>query len=71
MTEWLAGESAADEVHRFNCSGADIADVSMIGDVGPVLAEDGAGVGVDFGLPDDAHSGSFKSEIESADACEK
>lgn len=43
----------------------------MIGDVGPVLAEDGAGVGVDFGLPDDAHSGSFKSEIESADACEK
>jgi hypothetical protein len=42
--------------------------VAEVGDVGPPLREDGAGVGVDLAEADGAPACSLKAEVEAADA---
>jgi hypothetical protein len=69
--EGLAGVPAADEVGSFNGAPIDLRDIAEVGDVGPVLVQDTAGVAVDLGLPDDPHSGPLESEVEPADAGEQ
>jgi hypothetical protein len=71
VRERLAGVSAADEVGSFNGAPVDRLDVAEVGDGGPVLGEDTAGVGVDLGLPDDPHPGPFQAEVEAADPGEQ
>jgi hypothetical protein len=44
--------------------------VTEVGDVGPVAGEDGAGVGLDLGMGDDAEPGSLEAHVESSDAGE-
>jgi hypothetical protein len=43
-------------------------DAAEVGDTGPSLREDGAGVGVDLGEADGSPAGSLEPHIESADA---
>jgi hypothetical protein len=45
-------------------------DIPEVGDVGPVAGEDGAGVGLDLGMGDDAEPGSLEAHVESSDAGE-
>ncbi len=52
-------------------NGSDLGDVSEVGDIGPMLPEDGGGVGVDFGETDGFESDSFKAETESANTGEE
>jgi hypothetical protein len=73
-TERLAGKATTDEVDSteptqsicVNC-----ADVFEAGDVGPVLSEHGATELVSLAEGDGAHSCSFESEAETADAAEE
>lgn len=46
-------------------------DVSEVGDSGPSLCEDGAGVGLDLAEGDGAPSGSLEAEVEAADTGEE
>jgi hypothetical protein len=48
--------------------GHEIAHVGMARDSGPMPGKDPSAVGVDFALPQNSHTGSLKSQIESADA---
>lgn len=64
----LAGKSSTDEVRSFDVGPVDGGDVSEVGHAGPVSGEDAPGVGVGFGLPDDAHAGPLKPKVEAADA---
>ena len=43
-------------------------DVTVIGDSGPSLCEDGTGVGVDLGEADGPKSGSLQAEVCPADS---
>jgi hypothetical protein len=64
----LARESSADEIDSLELAGVEGADVSMTGNIGPMLREDSLAVGVPFNLPGAGHPGSLEPEIESADA---
>ena len=52
-------------------NGWNISHVSVIGDIWPVLFEDGGSVGVDFREPDGLETFRFKGETETSDAAEK
>jgi hypothetical protein len=69
--EWLAGVAATDDVDGFNFAPINSGDVAEVRDIGPVLREHSAGVGVDFGLPGDSHAGTFEAEVEATDAREQ
>jgi len=69
-TVWLAGESPANKGNWLKIMGADFAHVSVSLDVGPVLCKDSAAVVIDFNLPPNFHSGTFKAKIKPADAAE-
>jgi hypothetical protein len=49
----------------------DFSDIGVAGDSGEVASEDPPAVGVDLALEDDLRSGSFKPEVEAADAAEE
>jgi hypothetical protein len=69
--EGRARVAAGDDVWSFNGAPVDGGDVAEVRHVGPVLGEDTAGVGVDLGLPDDAHPGALKAQVDTADAAEE
>ena len=46
-------------------------DVTEVGDCGPSLGKDGAGVGVDLGEADGSPAGSFEPKVKAADAGEE
>jgi hypothetical protein len=67
----LTGEASAQEVNRLNRVPIDLADVAITGDGWPVLGEDSLTVRVDFNLPCDLKSCSFKSKIKSSYSSKK
>jgi len=67
----LTGESAADEINPAVPGAVEGADVVVDGDVGPVLAEDGAAEGIDFAEGDGADADSLAGDGESSDAAEQ
>lgn len=73
--ERLAREPAANNVDCDSIGakplGGEGSHVVVTGHVGPMLAEDGAAVGLDFAERDGSHSGALEPEAESADAAEK
>lgn len=64
----LAGEPAGDDVDSGKSVGVELSHVVESRDVGPVLGEYGSAEGIDFALGDDAHSGAFEPEVDSADS---
>jgi hypothetical protein len=62
--EVLAGESSAEDIDGFDGAPIHGADVSVSRNGRPVLGEDALTVGVDFNLPTDGESGSFKSKVD-------
>jgi hypothetical protein len=73
-TERLAGKTTTDEIDSSEPTQSicvNVADVLEAGDVWPVLAEDGTAELVSLAEGDGAHSSSFESERNSADAAEE
>jgi hypothetical protein len=62
----LARKSAAQEINGFNSRPVGGSNVSVSGNVGPMLGEHSLTVGVDFNLPCDFKTGSFKSKVKSS-----
>jgi hypothetical protein len=67
----LAWEPAGDEIDRLDGRPVDSGDVSVSGNIGPVVGEDVLAVGVPFDLPAALPSGSLQSEVDAADAGEQ
>jgi hypothetical protein len=65
----LAREAAADDF-RETFGKIDGANVSKVGDIGPVLSEDAGAVVIDLAEGDGAHPGSFEPEAETANPAE-
>jgi hypothetical protein len=63
-TERLTGESSTEQVNGLNGCPIHSGNVSVSGDRGPVLGEDTPAILVDFHLPTDGESGSFKSKVK-------
>lgn len=70
-TERLTGESPAHKVNWFNGCPVDRLDVAVPFDMRPVLGEDSLTVGVNFDLPRDFKTRSFKAKVKSSYASEK
>jgi hypothetical protein len=64
--EVLAREAAAEEVDGFGFC-VDCANIVIDGCVRPVSAQHSSAPLVDFGLPQDGHSGALKAEVEASD----
>lgn len=74
VAEGLTGEAAADEIDASEptqSSCIELANVVEDGDVGPVLAQDGAAEGIALAEGDGAHSNALEPETESADPAEE
>ena len=67
----LAGEAAAQEINRFNGLPINGSDVSVSLHCRPVFGEHSLTVGVDFNLPRDIKTGSFKAKVKPSYACKK
>ena len=67
----LAGKSAAQEINRFNGLPINGSDVSVSLHCRPVFGEHSLTVGVDFNLPRDIKTGSFKAKVKPSYACKK
>jgi len=67
----LTGKSAAQEINGLDGCPVNGSDVSVARDIGPVFGEHSSTVGVDFNLPRDVKTGSFKAKIESSYSCKK
>ena len=66
--EGLARVSSANKLHWTDIGAAELADVSVDGDAGPVPAQDPTAVGVDLAEGDGSHSSSLEPEGEAADS---
>ena len=67
----LAGKASAQEIDGFNGSPINCANISIPFDVRPVFGEHALTVGVDFDLPRDIKTGSFKAKIKPSYASKK
>jgi hypothetical protein len=67
----LTGEASTEDVNGRDLRRRDGADVSVLGDVRPVLREDFDRVFVTFHLPADAHSCALQAQLEAANAAEE
>ena len=67
----LAGESATQQIDRFDSWPIDGTDIAVSPHVGPVLGEHSLTPRVDFDLPLHVHSGSFKSKVKSSNSGEQ
>ena len=70
-TERLTGKSPAHKVNCWQGSPVDTFDVSVSGGVWPMLGEDSLTVGIDFDLPRDFKTCSFKAKVKSSYAGEE
>ncbi len=63
----LAREPGGEDLDRFHPAPVDVADVADVDDVGPLVAEDGPGVRVGFGVPGEPVAEDlFDGEVEPA-----
>jgi hypothetical protein len=69
-TDRLTREAAADDIDPCGVL-INVPDISIAGDSGPVLPENGSAVRVLLALPDDAHSCPLEAEVEASNASEK
>jgi hypothetical protein len=67
----LAGESAAEDIDWGDICRVELTHVGVAGDSGPVAGKDTLAELIGFALPDDAHPGPLKAEVESTDSREQ
>jgi hypothetical protein len=71
VTTDLAWVPASDNVDSGQCSRDGLPNVSDSENVRPVLAENGAGIGIDLDLPSDFRSCSLEAKAETSDSCKE